>query len=123
MLDSLKKLSYEIHQNYLIICNYILSSINIKNNSDIWINKLYKIISSKLKYNINNKNENIIQLKKGNKEITQVINSIFKLSQSRNKANNSLLNNYFKKINSLSINILNEYFRKKINEDNNISNE
>ena len=123
MLDSLKKLSYEIHQNYLIICNYILSSINIKNNSDIWINKLYKVISSKLKYNINNKNENIIQLKKGNKEITQIINSIFKLSQSRNKANNSLLNNYFKKINSLSINILNEYFRKKINEDNNISNE
>ena len=118
IFNLLKKLINEIYQNYLIVCNYILTSINIKTNTNIWINKLLNIISSKLKKKINNKNDNISQLKIGNNVIYSLISNIFKQNQnSRNKINTVSLNNYFKKINSISINTLNEYFIKKINID------
>ena len=118
IFNLLKKLINEIYQNYLIVCNYILSSINIKTNTNIWINKLLNIISSKLKKKINNKKENISQLKICNNTIYSLISNVFKQNQhSRNKINTVSLNNYFKKINTISINILNEYFIKKINLD------
>ena len=118
IFNLLKNLINEIYQNYLIVCNYILSSINIKTNTNIWINKLLNIISSKLKKKIKNKNENISQLKIGNNNIYSLISNILKQNQnSRNKINTVSLNNYFKKINSISINTLNEYFIKKINID------
>jgi Dullard-like phosphatase family protein len=79
---------------------------------------LLNIISSKLKKTINNKKENISQLKICNNTIYSLISNVFKQNQhSRNKINTVSLNNYFKKINTISINILNEYFIKKINLD------
>ena len=118
IFNLLKNLINEIYQNYLIVCNYILSSIIIKTNTNIWINKLLNIISSKLKKKIKNKNENISQLKIGNNNIYSLISNILKQNQnSRNKINTASLNNYFQKINSISINTLNEYFIKKINLD------
>ena len=46
-LSNLKNLITEIHQNYLITCDYVLSTINVT-NENIWINKLQNIILSKI---------------------------------------------------------------------------
>ena len=50
-LSNLKNLITEIHQNYLITCDYVLSTINAT-NENIWINKLQNIIKSKINHPI-----------------------------------------------------------------------
>jgi len=117
-LSNLKNLITEIHQNYLITCDYVLSTINAT-NENIWINKLQNIIKSKINHPIL-KNEHINQLKKGNNTITKIIRTIMKnysYSTNSNKINFSTLNYYFKNVSRIRINTLNEYFRKKINQD------
>ena len=117
-LSNLKNLITEIHQNYLITCDYVLSTINVT-NENIWINKLQNIIKSKINHTIL-KNEHINQLKKGNNTITKIIKNIMKnysYSTNSNKINFSTLNYYFKNVSRIRINTLNEYFRKKINQD------
>ena len=120
-LLNLKNLLTEIHQNYLITCDYVLSTINGNNlNENIWINKLQNIIISKINHTII-KNEHMNQLKKGNNSISKIIKSIMKnysYATNINKINVSTLNYYFKNVSRIRINTLNEYFRKKINQDN-----
>ncbi len=116
-LNSLTNLIREVHQNYLITCDYVLSTINADSLSgNIWINKLQNIIKSKINHNII-KNEHINQLKKGNNSISNIIKGILKNYSYNNKINFSTLNYYFKNESRIRINTLNEYFRKKINQD------
>ena len=116
-LNSLTNLIREVHQNYLITCDYVLSTINADALSgNIWINKLQNIIKSKINHNII-KNEHINQLKKGNHSISNIIKGILKNYSYNNKINFSTLNYYFKNESRIRINTLNEYFRKKINQD------
>jgi CTD small phosphatase-like protein 2 len=120
-LSNLKNLITEIHQNYLITCDYVLSTINDVNalNENIWINKLQNIIISKINHQIQ-KNEHMNLIKKGNNNITKIIKIIMKnysYSTNNNKINFSTLNYYFKNVSRIRINTLNEYYRKKINQD------
>ena len=119
-LNSLLNLIREVHQNYLITCDYVLSTINADAlYGNIWIYKLQNIIKSKSNHTIL-KNEHINQLKKGNHSISNIIKSIIKTYSyhyNNGKINSSTLNYYFKNVSRIRINTLNEYFRKKINQD------
>ena len=119
-LNSLINLIREVHQNYLITCDYVLSTINADAlYGNIWIYKLQNIIKSKSNHIIL-KNEHINQLKKGNHSISNIIKSVIKTYSyhyNSGKINSSTLNYYFKNVSRIRINTLNEYFRKKINQD------
>ena len=112
----LKNLITQVHQNYLIICDFILEIINAQIIQNVWINKLQNVISSKLNHRIS-PNSHISLLKKGNNSISSLIKNILKEYQNGTKINTSALNYYFKKISNISPNTLNEYFKKKINLD------
>ena len=115
-LNLLKNLLNNVHQNFLIVCDFILQIINSQILQNIWINKLQNVISSKLNHRINS-NSHISLLKKGNHTISSIIKTILKQYQNGTKINTSALNYYFKKISNISPNTLNEYFKKKINQD------
>ena len=115
-LNLLKNLLNSVHQNFLIVCDFILQIINSQILQNIWINKLQNVISSKLNHRINS-NSHISLLKKGNHTISSIIKTILKQYQNGTKINTSALNYYFKKISNISPNTLNEYFKKKINQD------
>ena len=109
----------EVHQNFLIICDYILCIIDGKiSNNNIWVNKLKNIISLKL-INTINSNDHMILLRKGNFTINSIVKNI--LTQYENNKNDnidiSLLNIYFNKISETTQKELNEYFKKRINND------
>ena len=119
-LNSLINLIREVHQNYLITCDYVLSTINADAlYGNIWIYKLQNIIKSKSNHIIL-KNEHINQLKKGNNSISNIIKTVLKTYSyhyNSGKINSSTLNYYFKNVSRIRINTLNEYFRKKINQE------
>ena len=116
-INILKSLVNEIHQNFLIQCDYVLTKINFSysNLNYKWINKLKNIIYQKRKNKILS-NEHILLLTKGNCYIYNIINSIIRIYSSNKYDNFNIenikyfFNNYF----GISIQILNEYFLKKI---------
>ena len=114
-INKLEKLIYCVHQNYLIICDYILFTISdVKGN--IWVNKLKNIILSKISRKIL-RNENINLLKVGNNNIMIMIKNILKIFSESENININLFTYYLKKSCETSINTLNEYFKKKINQN------
>jgi len=117
----LENLINEVHQNFLIVCDYILFMIKEYFPKDnFWFCKIKEIISSKLS-NIINLNEHIILLKKGNCTINLLIETILNQfeNEKQEKIINSNLNFYFNKISKININNLNIFFKKIINEDSN----
>ena len=114
-INKLEKLIYCVHQNYLIICDYILFTISdVKGN--IWVNKLKNIVLSKISRKIL-RNENINLLKVGNNNIMIMIKNILKIFSESENININLFTYYLKKSCETSINTLNEYFKKKINQN------
>ena len=115
-LNLTKNLINEIHQNFLIISDLILSRINAQAISNIWINKIQNIILTKRSHRIY-KNEHLNILKKNNDYISNIFRNIIRLYTSNSKIDSSTINFYFRKIQSTSVKTLNDYFRKKINQD------
>ena len=111
----LQNLMYWIHQNYLIICDYVLYTISeVKRN--VWVTKLKNIVLSKITRKIN-KDENINLLKTGNKNIMIMIKNILTIFSKSKTMNINVYTYYLNKSQETSINTLNEYFKKKINEN------
>ena len=115
-ISKLQNLLFYVHQNFLIICDYIINIIFNNVKSNIWINKLQNIIISKRVRKIQ-KNEHINILKEGNYNITLIIKSLLKMFSSNDKMNISTYSFYLKKIQSTQINSLIEYYKKKINQN------
>ena len=111
LVDLLK----EVHQNFLIICDYILSIIKDKiSKKNIWINKLQNIIVLKLNNSINS-NDHILLLIKGNCTINSIIKDILK--EEKNDNLTFIKEQYYTKIKETKIQNLNDYFKNKIKED------
>ena len=121
----LENLINEVHQNFLIVCDYILYIIKENFPKDnFWFCKLKEIILSKL-INIINSNEHIILLKKGNCTINLLYETILNQfeNEKQEKISNSNLKFYFNKISEMNINNLNKYFQNKIHQDSNYKEE
>ena len=116
-LNYMKNLLNEIHQNFLIVADFILTRIITQSLTNMWINRLQNIILSKRTIRIY-KNEHLNIMKKKNDYITSIFKNIMRIpSSSTHKSDLSAINFYFKKIQKTSIKSLNDYFRKKINQD------
>ncbi len=121
----LENLINEVHQNFLIVCDYILYIIKENFPKDnFWFCKLKEIILSK-SINIINSNEHIILLKKGNCTINLLYETILNQfeNEKQEKISNSNLKFYFNKISEMNINNLNKYFQNKIHQDSNYKEE
>ena len=121
----LENLINEVHQNFLIVCDYILYIIKENFPKDnFWFCKLKEIILSK-SINIINSNEHIILLKKGNCTINLLYETILNQfeNEKQEKISNSNLKLYFNKISEMNINNLNKYFQNKIHQDSNYKEE
>ena len=114
-LTSAKNLINELHQNFLVVSDLILSRIN-HSPSNIWLTKIQNIILTKRSHRIY-KNEQLNILKKNNDYISNIFKSIIRLYINKPIFDSSSINFYFRNITSTSIKTLNDFFRKKINQD------
>ena len=109
----------EIHQNFLIECDYILSKINVQSIKNIWINKLKNLIASKKKW----KKRNIIHLNLINERNARIQNHIQEIlnicsNYNLNIFDLSTLFYFNENISSLYLIQLNKFFHKLINKEN-----
>ena len=122
LINIIKNLINEIHQNFLIECDYILSTIS-NNTMNFWIKSLKSIILSKKKWNDINSKKNDYHfelLKKGNSIIQTLIENILTIYFNENSSIMDInllkyFNEYISKINLME---LVEYFNKIINQEN-----
>jgi len=113
-LNIMKNLLFEVFQNFLIICDYILNTINFDVDKKIHVNELQNKIFSKLEHKIKN-NDHIHLLKTNNSNINNKLKIILKLFSNNEKI--STVNFYYKKLVKISLKTLNDYFRRKISSD------
>ena len=123
LINNLKKLINEVHQNFLIECDYILSRVNCKSINNIWIQKLKNLILEKKnwKESYSEKNDfHLNLLKQGNNSIQNIIQNI--IDQYLNLSSNNIDVNsiiYFNKnISKIHLKELSGYFNKAINQEN-----
>ena len=120
---TIKNLIKEIHQNFLIECDYILSKINNQSLNNIWIKKLKNIILSNRSWTDKKSKEmnyHLDLLKQGNRNIQNIITFLLN-SYSKENSNNIDINSltYFNKnISKIKLLELSGYFNKVINEEN-----
>ena len=122
-IDTTRNLIKEIHQNFLIECDYILSKINNQSLNNLWIKKLKNIILTKRSWNDKKTKEvnyHLDLLKQGNRNIQNLISFLLN-SYSKENSNNIDINSltYFNKnISKIRILELSGYFNQVINDEN-----
>jgi CTD small phosphatase-like protein 2 len=115
-LNSLNKLIYWVNQNFLIVCDYIISILPSFTKKSSWVLKLNLILEKKKEKNILNI-PHLELLKNGNNNITVLMKNILRLYISNNNINANELLFYLSRSSRIFINTLNEYFKKKVNLD------
>ena len=114
-LNCLHKLIFCVNQNFLIVCDYIISILPIYSKKSSWVQKLNLILEKKLETKIIKNHLDL--LKTGNNNISILMKNILKLYTSNNKVNGNELLFYLSRSSRIFINTLNEYFKKKVNLD------
>ena len=114
-LNCLNKLMFCVNQNFLIVCDYIISILPIYSKKSSWVQKLNLILEKKLEKKITKKHLDLLKI--GNNNITILIKNILKLYTSNNNVNGNELLFYLSRSSRIFINTLNEYFKKKVNLD------
>ena len=110
-LNCLNKLMFCVNQNFLIVCDYIISILPIYSKKSSWVQKLNLILEKKLETKIIKNHLDL--LKTGNNNISILMKNILKLYTSNNKVNGNELLFYLSRSSRIFINTLNEYFKKK----------
>ena len=133
LINDLMKLINEIHQNFLIECDYILSKISDKSMSNLWIKKLKNLILSKKNWYINkinninniNINSHLNLLHERNKNIHNIIQCIIDACSNISLNNNININisldtlSYFNNnIPNLPLMELSDFFSAEISKQN-----
>jgi CTD small phosphatase-like protein 2 len=128
-VNLLKNLFYIIHQNYLIVCDIILSCLNEDSIVNLWSNKLQNVVFSKLTKRIKN-GEHCLIIRQNNENICSSFKNIFRTyptvgRQSFNVNKTSTTSNsvisqviqFYKNFAKLSITMLNDFFKEQIGMD------
>ena len=122
LINELNNLINEVHQNFLIECDYILSKLNNNSLNNIWIKKLKQLILSKKNWTNNNSESNnyhLYLLKENNKIIQNHIKNLLEIYSNSYKNNvsiNSLIY-YNNNISNIHLIELRGYFNKIINQE------
>ena len=114
-LNCLNKLIFCVNQNFLIVCDYIISILPFYSKKSSWVQKLNLILEKKLEKKINKNHLDLLKI--GNNNISILIKNILKLYTSNNNVNGNELLFYLSRSSRIFINTLNEYFKKKVNLD------
>ena len=114
-INCLNKLMNIVYQNYLVICDYLISIIVSNEDNDLWIKKLNHIIKTKKEENISKKH--FFLLKNRCNTISILLKNILKLYNNNIYVNENELTFFLKRISRILINTLNQYLRQKINSD------
>ena len=124
MMKDLMILINEIHQNFLIECDYILSKISDRSMTNLWIKKLKNLILSKKTWNLNMNHLNLLHLK--NISVHNNIKYLIKICSNIIEKNRgidinidlntlSYFNNNIPNVNLIE---LSDYFSSKISKEN-----
>ena len=120
--NNLKNLINEIHQNFLIECDYILSKVSSQSLTNIWIKKLKNLILIQKNWEEDDSNQNNFHLnliKQGNIRIKNIIQYLINTYMKINSNNNiNYLTFFNKNISKIPISELSRYFNKAINQEN-----
>ena len=123
LINTLKNLINEVHQNFLIECDYILSKVNNQSLNNLWIKKLKNLILAKRNWTDNNSkksNYHLDLIKQGN-NIIQNLNQYLLSTYTRANSNNIDINSltYFNKnIPTVKLMELSGYYNKVISQEN-----
>ena len=125
LINNLMEIINEIHLNFLIECDYILSKISNKSFNNLWIQKLRKVIASNRKYFNTNNNNHLSLLHQRNNLIQNKIQDLIYLCSdliSRNNNHNfdidlDALSHFNNNIQNLPLMELNKYFNHVISKE------
>ena len=124
LINNLKNLINEVHQNFLIECDYILSKVSSQSYSNLWVKKLKNIILSKKNWDeedSNNNNFHLSLLRKGNKRIQNLLQYLINIyinDYSKKIDSLASLTYYNKNIQKIPLKELSGYFNKAISKEN-----
>ena len=118
LINNLKELINEIHQNFLIECDYILSKVSNKSMSNLWIKKLKNIILSNKNWNENNAHLNILNQR--NYKVHSLIQNLINICSKYENIDIDLdtLSYFNNNISYLPLMELNKYFNFVIRKEN-----
>jgi hypothetical protein len=108
ILNIIKNILYVVHQNYLIISDFIVSKISSQSISNMWVNKAQNLILTKLNKRLK-KGEHLNLLKQNNENITGSFKNIFRTCSNKMES----IVYFWKNLNKISVHNLNEYFKTK----------
>ena len=99
------------HQNYIILCEYLVSKVSCEAFSNVWFHKFQKLINNKLRQKMNSF-VHLHYIKKNNEKIILLLSKVFeKYSENENI---QTFNNYLLNINIVKISNLNDLIKSKI---------
>jgi hypothetical protein len=111
-INYIMKSLFEIfHENYLILCDFILSKISLDSIENFWVKKLEEHVQTNLKIK-NLRNRHLLEIKENNKCAIDFMMVIFNDFPNKDISNPLLtfLNNLYR----LKSSTLNDFFRSKI---------
>ena len=126
LINNLMEIINEIHFNFLIECDYILSKISNKSFNNLWIKKLRNVISSKKNFSTNNNHLSLLHQRNNliQNKIEDLINICSNLISKNDNNNNIDINidldtlSYFNNnIQNLPLMELNKYFNFVIGKE------
>ena len=110
-INILKNLIYLVHQNFLIISDFLLTKLTFE-PSQVFTHKIQNLILTKLAKRIK-KGENVSALKQNSENIITSIKGIFRIFSGK-KELIEILSSYIRNLQKINMNNLNELFRTKI---------
>ena len=118
LINNIKELINEIHQNFLIECDYILSRVSNKSMSNLWIKKLKNIILSNKNWKENNAHLKILNQR--NFKVHSLIQNLINICSKNENIDIDLetLSYFNHNISYLPLMELNKYFNFVISKEN-----
>ena len=105
--EIMKNILFLNHQNFLIICQYLLSRIRKEYLKLSWVDLLKTIIQKRLN---NNNNVSIVEIEKNLIQLNKLIKILHQTLNSQNQIINPKIIEIFNNYNSISSNIINKIF-------------
>lgn len=111
VINNLKNLIYLVHQNFLMISDFLITRLPLELN-DVFTHKIQNLILTKLAKRIK-KGENVTALRQNSDNLITSIKAIFRIYSGK-KELIEILSSYIKNLQKINMNNLNELFRTKI---------
>ena len=110
LIDYIQKILLINYENYLIICQYLISRIKSEYLDSIWVEKIKEIILSK----IPKKNFNISELEYNLQSLNKILSNIINIFNNNNIILNLKISNIYRNYQEYDSDFINKIFMKNI---------